>query len=112
MINPYKGIAYTKYDYESETITFKLDTGGELQADMHHEMICFYGCNSEIEIDFNSDDLKDLMFKINGVIYTALQIAQWSFSNHDEIREEHEQDMRDEEREEKFMSSYKNTGRI
>lgn len=85
-------INYTEYDIERQQITIKLDTGGELIANMQHEYLGYYDTIA-IELDFTDDCAKDLFFRIGGQIYCAVQIILWALDNHGDIHKEeaHEQ---------------------
>lgn len=76
------------YEYDCQQIGIGLDTGGNVLCDMAEGLFSYHGNNCDIELQFHDDDCKDLIFRIGGEHYTALQIVQWCEANHDEIRRE------------------------
>jgi len=78
------------YDYDSQVITYKLDTGGLIKVDMAEEIL-YYHLTPDLytfELEFKDDSAKDIWFKIDGMMYTALQVIQDAEYQHDDIRAE------------------------
>lgn len=100
------------YDYEDDKFTVKLDTGGSVEICMVAQLFCFYGCNTDIELEFDSDDLKDLIFLSGEKHYTALAIIQECERVHDDVRRETEQELVDEEGHYREVSSPYYSGRV
>lgn len=86
----------TNYDTETQTMTIKLDTGGEVKLNMEDEYFAYYGPGCDIELDFIEDAAKDIIFSVGGHRITVLQIIQWAQSKHDGIRNEALQNEADE----------------
>lgn len=88
------------YDTESQTITIKLDTGGDFQLNMKDEYIAYYGPGCDIEMDFTADAAKDVYFSAGGSPITVLQIIQWAEKNHNAI---HSETLEEERREDDYI---------
>ncbi len=67
---------YTDIDCELGRITVRLDTGGHVQVWIKASMLSYYGGSCDIELDFISDDLKDIGFMVDGFWLSALQLVQ------------------------------------
>lgn len=101
------------YEHEDQVYTIKLDTGGELKAYMEgNGFLAYYGCDCDIELDFTSDDLKSLIFFINGLYWTGLSIAQWCMDNHYDDIEEAEREEREYSDNARWLSCPRLSGRI
>ena len=102
-------ITYKEYDTQDQVITISLNTGGELTIDMELEVLYLNGENG---LDFSSDDAKDVYYKINGELYTALQVIQWAQNNHQEIHAAAEQEEASESDYQDEVSSPYWSGRV
>ncbi len=105
-------ITYSDYDTQSQIITIKLDTGGQLLIFMDDITLAYYGPGLDIELPFKADAAKDIIFLINGLHYTALQVVQWCVNNHESIHNNEAKEAEDNEAMIAELSCPKASGRI